>query len=111
MAFAGGRRNAACPEELKDSGVTMAVRVPILAVLLSLNPFKALFRVPRWENLEDAHNPSSPIRRTGIFRPCSAVPDEKSPGSNHCRTCPSTSRMVQWIPFQKEGYNEGTAIG
>ena len=26
-------------------------------------------------------------------------------------TCPPTSRSVQWIPFQKEGYNEGTAAG
>ena len=26
-------------------------------------------------------------------------------------TCPPTSWRVQWIPFQKEGYNEGTAAG
>ena len=26
-------------------------------------------------------------------------------------TCPPTSCRVQWIPFQKEGYNEGTAAG
>ena len=26
-------------------------------------------------------------------------------------TCPPTSWSVQWIPFQKEGYNEGTATG
>ena len=26
-------------------------------------------------------------------------------------TCPPTSWSVQWIPFQKEGYNEGNAAG
>ena len=26
-------------------------------------------------------------------------------------TCPPTSWSVQWVPFQKEGYNEGTAAG
>ena len=66
---------------------------------------------PRGASREDAHNPISPIRSTGRLPPRSTVPDEETPGSNHRKTGPPTSWMVQWIPFQKEGYNEGTETG
>ena len=65
----------------------------------------------RGASLEDARNPISPIRSTGSLPSRSTVPDEETPGSNHRKTCPSTSRMVQWIPVRLEGYNKGIEAG
>ena len=66
---------------------------------------------PRGVGLEHAHNPISPIGSTGSLPPRSTVPEEESPGSNDRKTRPPTSRMVQWIPVQLEGYNKGMEAG
>ena len=57
------------------------------------------------------HNPTSPIGSTGSLPPRSTVPEEESPGSNDRRICPPTSRTVQWIPVQLEGFNKVIEIG
>ena len=66
---------------------------------------------PREARLEHAHKPISPIGSTGSLPRRLTVPEEESPGSNGRRICPPTSRMVQWIPVQIEGYNGGIEAG
>ena len=64
----------------------------------SKNSRPQMAKRPRRARLEHAHNPISPIRSTGSLPPRSTVPEDESPGSNDRKTCPPTSRMVQWIP-------------
>ena len=54
------------------------------------------------------HNQRSPICSTHKLPPDSTAPEEETLRLNNRKTCPSTSWKVPWIPFQKEGYNEGT---
>ena len=77
----------------------------------SKNSRPQLAQRPRRASLEHAHNPIPPIRSTGSLPPRSTVPEDESLGSNDCMTCPPTSRMVQWIPVQLEGYNKGMEAG
>ena len=60
---------------------------------------------------EHAHNPISPIGSTVSLPSRSTVAQEESSGSNDRRICPPTSRTVQWIPVQIEGYNGGSEAG
>jgi len=64
----------------------------------------------RGASLEDTHNPVPSIGSTGSLPSRSTVPEEESPGANDRKNGPPTSRLVQWIPVQLEGYNRGMEV-
>ena len=66
---------------------------------------------PRRASLEHAHDPISPIGSTGSLPPRSTVPEEESRGSNDRKSVRQRPRVVQWIPVQLEGFNEGIEAG
>ncbi len=61
-----------------------------------------------WRMLTTQYLRSEP---RGILPPRSTVSEAESRGLQHRKTCPPTSRKVQWIPVQIEGYNEGITTG